>query len=501
VRVFRVGGIALLFASCLDPTEIEVFVSTDFLCDDVTQHGVAIAVGKPGDDTNAPAGSTHDCNSTDGGIGSLTVTPHDIDGVVGIRVMLGIDASVDSCNAGNKFAGCLVARRSLGFIPHRPLVLPIELQSSCIGQVCDPSSTCFNGACVDAGVTCEGTTCDLPDSGPPPPPPCVPFGPVPVVASGAFPNTPHVVKFPSGGWLVTWLGGSVTNASLYLSYVDPSGLVKATGLIAPLGGVQGITGPLGTDGDTVFTFFFDSSPSALTLVGDSLDGGSHTLAQAGMPPLDGVLSLGQGFYDSLFTVGTGNPEIFTVDANLGTIGAGNVPNLDLTNSAGLGLARAGSSTFVSYTHNADTTCHVTQCIGATCTDVVSFSSCPVVRTRVASETRWAAIADFSGTPTLATHTTTTVFTPFSVQLDQPPAAVPLVTSDAIYAFMRNSSDALVRADAANPSPVLVVPNLGYKAASGLGAGFDVVADDPIASRGYAYVYWSNSSVELTHVCP
>ncbi len=498
------GGIALFFASCLDPTEIEVFVSTDLACDVVTQHGVAIAIGKAGDDMNGSAGTTHDCSS-DGGIGSLTVTPHDIDGVVGIRVMLGIDASVDDCNAQNKFAGCLVARRSLGFIPHRPLILPIELQEACIGQVCDPSSTCFNGACVDAGVTCEGTTCELPDSGPPPPPPpppaCVPFGPVPVVTSGALPYSPHVVRFPSGGWLVTWVGGALTNQSMYVQYVDPSGVAQGPRVIALLGNAQGVTGPLGTDGNTVCTFWFDSSSSPLTLIGSDLDGGSHTLGQGGAAPLDGVLSLGQGFYDSLFVVGPGNPEIFTVDANLGAIGAGSVPNLDLTSTAGLGLARAGSSTFISYAKTTDNTCHVARCVQGTCGDVFSYGGCPVVRTAVASATSWASVGTLNGAPRLRVQNGTTSDVPIAATLATPPAGIPLVTSNDAYAFIRDKNDVLARVDVANLTPIALATNLGYNAASGLGAGFDVVADDPIASRAYAYVYWSMSTVMLTHVCP
>jgi len=309
------------------------------------------------------------------------------------------------------------------------------------------------------------------------------------------------VRFPSGGWLVTWVGGALTNKSLYLSYIDPSGNVQGPSLIAALGNAQGITGPLGTDGDTVCTFFFDSSPSPLTLIGDNLDGGSHTLGQGGMPPLDGVLSLGQGFYDSLFTVGAGSPEIFTVDANLGLIGAGNVPNLDLTNSAGPGLARAGATTFISYAKTSDNTCHVATCVQGNCSDVLTYGGCPVIRTTVVSATSWAAVGSLNGAPRLRVQAGTTNDTQIAATLATPPAGIPVVTSNDAYAFIRDKSDALMRADTANPTPVTLAPNLGYSAANGMGAGFDVVADDPVASRGYAYTYWSNSSVQLTHVCP
>jgi hypothetical protein len=502
VRVFRVAVVVwgAMFASCLDPTEIEVVVSTDVACNVVTQNGVAIAIGKPGDDSIAAAGNTHDCSS-DGGIGTLVVLPHGIGDSVGIRVMLGVDASVENCDESHAFAGCIVARRSVSFIPHRPLTLPIELQSSCIGKICDPSSTCFNGTCVDAGVTCDGGACELPDSGGPPPPTCRASGPTPVIAS-ALPNTPHLARLPGGGWLVTYVVGSGSAKSLFGSFIDSSGVAGNPTVISSLPSSQGVTGPLGTDGETVLTFFFDSSPTPLSRICANFDGGGGALSGAGAAPLDGVIPLGGGLYDSLFTNAT-TTQIYTVNANKNAIQSGTLPSsINLTTASGLGLARAGSTTFISYANTTDNTCHVAGCVGGTCSDFVSSGNCPIARTAVASETTWAAMTVVSGAPLFNVHAgSSTNNVGINIVLAQPSAAIPLVTSTAFYAFTRDTSESLSRTDFAQPTPVLVVSKLGYTAAGGNGAGFDVLADDPVASTGYALVYWSGGSVIFEHFCP
>src|SRR6185369_3654481 len=82
---------------------------------------------------------------------------------------------------------------SLRYSPHQPLDLPISLQQSCLDKPCDPSSTCVNGQCVDAGTTCSGSSCNVADAGLA----CTPFGPIPI-AAGLPAHSPRIAKTSSG---------------------------------------------------------------------------------------------------------------------------------------------------------------------------------------------------------------------------------------------------------------------------------------------------------------
>lgn len=64
-------------------------------------------------------------------------------------------------------SGCVEARRTIGFLPHTSLRLPISLDAACKDLVCaSADETCVRGRCVSALVdpnTCIGGTC--PDPG------------------------------------------------------------------------------------------------------------------------------------------------------------------------------------------------------------------------------------------------------------------------------------------------------------------------------------------------
>ncbi len=107
-------------------------LGTDVNCTVVTSSGVSIALGAPGNDNSGVVTSTEMCSS-DGGIGTLVVVPSQGDNqTVGIRVTLGVDVLTQNCH-GPLYTGCIVARRSLRYVPHHPLTLPIDLDESCLG--------------------------------------------------------------------------------------------------------------------------------------------------------------------------------------------------------------------------------------------------------------------------------------------------------------------------------------------------------------------------------
>jgi hypothetical protein len=148
-------GVAHLSGACRNPTEIQLDIWTNVPCTDSTQwHGIAVYTGDPGLDLEdkAPAMTSPTCDSA-GHVGTLVVTPSGADNEqVGIRVVAGLAREPEDCGA-NGYAGCIVARRTLNYVPHETTPLRIDLDSLCIGQGCDLLHTCVNGACDDARLT------------------------------------------------------------------------------------------------------------------------------------------------------------------------------------------------------------------------------------------------------------------------------------------------------------------------------------------------------------
>jgi hypothetical protein len=105
-----------------------------------------------------------------------------LDDTVSLRVVLGVGRSADDCVARDggaaDYNGCIVARRTLRYLPHTPLTLPIVLRKACEGKAC-PGQTCVQGQCVDPTIVDPSRCIDDQSCGeqallppvPPPPPP------------------------------------------------------------------------------------------------------------------------------------------------------------------------------------------------------------------------------------------------------------------------------------------------------------------------------------------
>ena len=150
---FAFSSLAVLAtsASCLDPTQITVDMSTDVKCSDAK--GTAIAGGVPGTlDVATPTTMTGDC--TNGHIGTLVSTPSGSkDTDAAFLVVLGVDRPVSECTPANKFDGCIVQRRLIHYVKHTPLNLPITMWLVCKDVKCDSQSTCArSGKCVSARI-------------------------------------------------------------------------------------------------------------------------------------------------------------------------------------------------------------------------------------------------------------------------------------------------------------------------------------------------------------
>lgn len=312
------GGSAL--SNCLDPTEIEVVVTTDVPC--VAVNETTIAVGPPGDDSRIPIAKTTYCDDA-GTIGTLFVTPSGaIDDDVEIRVTMGVNGIAgDTCSAPG-FDGCIVARRELRFIPHHPTTLPIVISAECYGEPCDPRSTCTSGTCVDAGgLTCDQTnTCAL-DAGPHP---SCDVAPTLVKATGAA-VTPHIVRTTSGyviGYETALL--SDTTRAYHALELTPTGTLQSEIALNASPLVAGAAvGPIGTDGTNIFASyptsagneFHEVDPSGVTI---------HGLDTVTTPPY--TQSLAGVHYDSnvpafqLAVANQGTPTLLSFDVAKNGIG-------------------------------------------------------------------------------------------------------------------------------------------------------------------------------------
>jgi hypothetical protein len=152
-------------ASCRTPTQIEIIITTDIACSDL--QGVSITAGPPDAVEGAPPSTaTTSCRPAGDGyeIGTIVVAPEGAkDSAVGIRVVAGVNSSADACTAENAYAGCVVARRRLNYVPHTELVLRIPMRGACLDVACDAQSTCVAGECKDSLVRtpseCTGEGC------------------------------------------------------------------------------------------------------------------------------------------------------------------------------------------------------------------------------------------------------------------------------------------------------------------------------------------------------
>lgn len=147
-------GLVLLATSCADPTQIVVEVFTD-ACPGAGRpesvQSTGIAVGTAADIESRRPASFKDGCETATGIGTLTIYPSDEkDAEVAIKVLGGVEVAPDRCDPPS-YAGCIVHRRMLRFVPHVTQRVTVRLTLACLNRECPAGTTCEEGACVAAG--------------------------------------------------------------------------------------------------------------------------------------------------------------------------------------------------------------------------------------------------------------------------------------------------------------------------------------------------------------
>jgi hypothetical protein len=158
---FAWGVMLALSAGCQEPTQITLHLKTDVPYGVGSQLTITAASPEDVEWAEIDADPVQEWDET-GEIGTLVVLPEDDPtGRVGIRVVLGV--AIPTMNCASNMKGCIVARRRLQFIEHKPLFVPIGLHAICEGMPCDPESTCNAlGNCVPSDIS--ASKCGEPDA-------------------------------------------------------------------------------------------------------------------------------------------------------------------------------------------------------------------------------------------------------------------------------------------------------------------------------------------------
>ncbi|TKC90572.1 hypothetical protein E8A74_50830, partial [Polyangium fumosum] len=157
------------FAGCLEPTQITLEIVTDLDCSRIDSTAIVVSnEAQSADKIRDPGAVAGECNG--GRIGAIVLLPKDAKNeAIAIKVVTGVGLTAESClndpeQTPAPGLGCIVARRRLRFIPSTPLELPVKMRGECIGEICDPESTCIaKGLCVDSLVNeqaCKGEDTD-----------------------------------------------------------------------------------------------------------------------------------------------------------------------------------------------------------------------------------------------------------------------------------------------------------------------------------------------------
>lgn len=168
----RLSGWALVVAlgvaasACDDdrPTSVSLEMTTTLACADFKGAIVSVTTAGVADERSL---DTTRC--TDGvpeaRIGTVLIVPGSAtDALITLRIVAGFERPASDCTRANGYAGCIVARRTLRFVPGRELDLPVVLRRECASIACDEVTTCVKGTCrsalIEDPLACTGVGCN-----------------------------------------------------------------------------------------------------------------------------------------------------------------------------------------------------------------------------------------------------------------------------------------------------------------------------------------------------
>jgi hypothetical protein len=154
-------------SSCASPTQITLEISAEPACSALREVGVWTSTDTLPDAGEAPNLATAPCDSPAPGanVGTVVLLPGPKrDAPLIVTVVGAVDGDLRSCETSTK--GCIVARRRLRFVSHKPLRLPVVLSPTCKGVECPFDQTCERGVCVSIDPVClDDGTCAATDGG------------------------------------------------------------------------------------------------------------------------------------------------------------------------------------------------------------------------------------------------------------------------------------------------------------------------------------------------
>jgi hypothetical protein len=194
---FSIAGLSLLasFFACREPTQITVDITTNTICPTEPLTGprlvdVMFASGvKINPKSFVEVTTTDQCTPSDPGdqtdtkgfatIGNLVLLPSAEDPSVDVLVVAGVELAGPSAEISplrlssaecrdliqadgvGAIGGkpCILSRRRLGFVDHTKLLLPVDLDSRCIGKKCGEDESCSKGNCIPIDVDCDASGC------------------------------------------------------------------------------------------------------------------------------------------------------------------------------------------------------------------------------------------------------------------------------------------------------------------------------------------------------
>lgn len=160
-------AIAGMSQGCRTATQMELVVTYDGKCSDLEAVGFIIGTDpvltERRIDTNLFTTSTSQCEpGNPSRVGTLVITPNDATSRASVIVLGAIGQRVEDCKPEQGYAGCILARRTFGFVDHTALTLDIPLEVDCKSVPCDAVSTCKHASCVSSTVECSDSGCNKP---------------------------------------------------------------------------------------------------------------------------------------------------------------------------------------------------------------------------------------------------------------------------------------------------------------------------------------------------
>lgn len=191
MRVIPVLGLSaaltLLMSGCRQQTGVDVEITTDVPCGTTRMStGVQLGELRGAEITGeSPQVVTEACiEGKPNRVGDVVVTasPGNDSATFRLTVVANLRLSeskaaisAEQCKA-QKYVDCIVARRTLGFVPNEGLTLPIFLQNACASRICEEGTTCVADA--QFGVRCVSSKIEQPKDCGSKPEGCVLPGPV-----------------------------------------------------------------------------------------------------------------------------------------------------------------------------------------------------------------------------------------------------------------------------------------------------------------------------------